>query len=60
MNNFEKICELSVARTNILHAKQSTDPAQSFRSFMDYHQANDLIFENMNDTELGIKILARI
>jgi uncharacterized protein YcaQ len=40
--------------------KLITGLAQAFSSFMAFHHAKDLIFENNNDAELGGKILAQI
>ena len=34
--------------------------AGAFRSFMDFHQADDLIFERKQDAQLGAKISAHL
>jgi uncharacterized protein YcaQ len=41
-----------------LHEQLIADLAQAFRSFMVFHQAEDIIFENKKDKEFGDRVLA--
>jgi hypothetical protein len=41
-----------------LHDQLIADLAQAFRSFMVFHKAEDIIFENKKDREIGDKVLA--
>jgi uncharacterized protein YcaQ len=43
-----------------LHEQLIADLAQAFRSFMEFHKAEDIIFENKKDKELGDKLLAEM
>jgi len=43
-----------------LHEDVISGLAQAFRSFMNFHQAEDLVFERKNDAPLGAKIVARL
>ena len=43
-----------------LHEDLINGLADAFRSFMDFHQANELVFERKEDMLLGAKILPRL